>query len=248
MSVARHPGEVDDTRLGATLRSIRVHRRLRQDDVARSAGVSQSAVSRLERGHLGDLELKRIRAVAGALEVRLDLVPSWRGGDRDRLLNARHGALHEALAKRFASLAGWDSAAEVSFSIFGERGVIDRLAFHAGRRMLLVVELKTDLTDAGGLVAQVDRYRRLAPIVARDRGWVARGTSCWVLLADTDTNRRRVALHEALLRGAFPLEGRALGRWLRDPEGQVAGLSFLAFPRPGTGTGTLTAVKRVRGR
>lgn len=230
------------------LRSIRVHRRLRQEDVAASAGISQATVSRIERGHLGGLPLADIRAVVTALEVRLDIVPSWRGGDLDRLMNARHGALHEALAQRFGRLSGWESAAEVSFSIYGERGVIDRLAFHSGRRMLGVFELKADLTDAGGLVAQVDRYRRLASIVARQRGWEARAVGCWVLLADTDTNRRRLAVHEALLRGAFPLDGRALTQWLHDPEGAVAGLSFLAYPRLGNGTGSPTAAKRVRAR
>jgi transcriptional regulator with XRE-family HTH domain len=237
---------VDDSRLGATFRSIRVHRRLRQEDVARSAGVSQATLSRVERGHLASLPLADIRAIATALEIRLDLIPSWRGGDLDRLINARHGALHEALARRFASLAGWESAAEVSFSIFGERGVIDRLAFHAQRQMLGVFELKADLTDAGGLVAQLDRYRRLAPIVARDRGWQPRAVSCWAMLADTDTNRRRVALHETLLRTAFPLDGRALARWLLDPAEAVAGLSFLAYPHLGNGTGSPGAVKRVR--
>ena len=239
------PG-VDDTRLGATFRSIRVHRRLRQEDVAGSAGMSQATISRIERGHMASLPLEDIRAVATALEIRLDLVPSWRGGDLDRLINARHGALHEALARRFATLAGWESAAEVSFSIYGERGVIDRLAFHAQRQMLVVFELKADLTDAGGLVAQVDRYRRLAPIVARERGWQPRAVSCWAMLADTDTNRRRLALHETLLRSAFPLDGRALTRWLHDPADSVAGLSFLAYPQLGNGTGSTGAVKRVR--
>lgn len=208
--------------------------------------MSQATLSRVERGHLASLPLADIRAIATALEIRLDLIPSWRGGDLDRLINARHGALHEALARRFASLAGWESAAEVSFSIYGERGVIDRLGFHAQRQMLGVFELKADFTDAGGLVAQLDRYRRLAPIVARDRGWQPRAVSCWAMLADTDTNRRRVALHETLLRSAFPLDGRALSRWLRDPAEAVEGLSFLAYPHLGNGTGRPRAVKRVR--
>lgn len=237
---------MDDTHLGATLRGLRVHQGQRQEDVAASAGVSQATVSRIERGHLATVPLGAIRAVAGALEARLDLIPSWRGGDLDRLVNARHGALHDVLAQRFAGLPGWESAAEVSFSIFGERGVIDRLAFHAGRRMLCVIELKSELTDPGGLVGQVDRYRRLGPKIARDRGWNPRSVSCWVVLADTDTNRRRVAMHEALLRGAFPLDGRALTRWLRDPQGAVEALSFIAYPQRRTGKGSLSAVKRVR--
>jgi hypothetical protein len=161
-------------------------------------------------------------------------------------MNARHSALHERLADRLASETGWVSAAEVSYSIYGERGVIDRLAFHAERRMLAVFEIKADLADPAGLVSQVDRYRRLAPTIAGERGWGSGRVSCWAVIADTDTNRRRLAAHNALLRGAFPADGRALGEWLRDPVERVDGLTFLAYPRGGTGTRSLSTVKRVR--
>jgi hypothetical protein len=165
------------------------------------------------------------------LEIRLDLVPSWRGGDLPRLVNARHSALHECLADRFARAPGWESAAEVSYSIWGERGVIDRLAFHAGRGMLAVFEIKADLSDSAGLVGQVDRYRRLAPEIARSRGWASARVSCWAVVADTDTNRRRLAAHRELLRGAFPADGRALGEWLRDPvERRRADLPRISAP------------------
>lgn len=237
---------MDDLRLGGVFRAIRLHRRLRQVDAARSAGVSQSTVSRIERGRFATLPLDAIRAVAGVLEVRVDIVPRWRGDDLDRIVNARHSALHEALAARLSRLPGWVSEAEMSYSIYGERGVIDRLAFHAGRRSLVVFELKADLSDPAGLVGQLDRYRRLAPVVARGRGWDAASISCWAVVADTDTNRRRLAGHRTLLRGALPADGRALAVWLRDPSGRLDGLTFLACPHTRTGTRSLAATKRVR--
>lgn len=237
---------MNDTQLGTLLRGVRIRVRLRQEDVARVAGVSQSSVSRIERGHIATLPLSVVRAVAAVLEIRLDTVPSWRGGDLERVMNARHSALHERLADRLAGGTGWVSAAEVSYSIYGERGVIDRLGFHADRRMLAVFEIKADLADPAGLVAQLDRYRRLAPEIARERGWDAGRVSCWAVIADTDTNRRRLAAHRELLRGAFPANGRVLGEWLRDPAERVDGLTFLAYPRGGTGTRSLSTVKRVR--
>jgi transcriptional regulator with XRE-family HTH domain len=237
---------MNDSQAGFVFRAVRVHLRLRQEDVSQRAGVPQSVVSRIERGHLATLRLGQLQAVAAVLEIRLDLVPSWRGGDLPRLVNARHSALHECLADRFARAPGWESAAEVSYSIWGERGVIDRLAFHAGRGMLAVFEIKADLSDSAGLVGQVDRYRRLAPEIARSRGWASARVSCWAVVADTDTNRRRLAAHRELLRGAFPADGRALGEWLRDPVERVDGLTFLAYPRLGTGTRSLSTVKRVR--
>ena len=237
---------VDDTRLGTLFRAVRIQLRLRQEDVARLAGISQSSVSRIERGHFGSLPLAVVRAAAQVLEIRLETVPSWRGGDLERVMNARHSALHEALAVRLASAPGWESAAEVSYSIYGERGVIDRLGFHAARRMLAIFEIKADLSDPAGLVAQVDRYRRLAPRIARDRGWAAGPVSCWAVVADTNTNRRRLATHRELLVGAFPAVGRALGEWLRDPVDPIDGLTFLSYPHGGTGTRSLTTIKRVR--
>jgi transcriptional regulator with XRE-family HTH domain len=238
--------DVNDTQLGMLFRAVRIHVRLRQEEVARLARVSQSSVSRIERGHIASLPLVVVRAAAAVLEIRLDTVPSWRGGNLERVMNARHSALHERLADRLAHAPGWVSAAEVSYSIYGERGVIDRLAFHAGRRMLAVFEIKADLADPAGLVAQVDRYRRLAPKIADERGWDSSRASCWVVVADTDTNRRRLAAHRELLRGAFPVDGRSLGEWLRDPVDRVDGLTFLAYPRGETGTRSLSTVKRVR--
>jgi hypothetical protein len=192
------------------------------------------------------LSIQVIRRVATALEIRLDLVPSWRGGDLERVVGIRHSALHERLADRLGRYPGWVSAAEVSFSIWGERGVIDRLAFHSERRMLVVFELKADLSDPAGLIAQVDRYRRLAPEIARARGWEAASVSCWAVVADTDTNRRRLKAHHELLWGAFPSGRRELVALLRDPVRRVDGLTFVAYPQARTGTRSLTAIKRVR--
>jgi hypothetical protein len=180
------------------------------------------------------------------LEIRIELVVAWRGGSLDRVMNARHSALHEQLAARLRDEAGWVSAAEVTYSIWGERGVIDRLAFHAGRRLLAVFEIKADLSDPAGLIAQLDRYRRLAPEVALGLGWEANRVSCWAVVADTDTNRRRLAAHRELVRGALPKNGQALKEWLRNPYQRVDGLAFIAYPRRQTGTRSLSTIKRVR--
>jgi transcriptional regulator with XRE-family HTH domain len=89
---------MDDLRFGSTIRLVRIRKRLTQDELSKLAGVSRGTVSRIERGHLDQVSLASIRAVAKALDVRVDLVPRWRGGDLDRLLNSRHSALHEQVA------------------------------------------------------------------------------------------------------------------------------------------------------
>lgn len=238
---------MDDVRLGGLFRAVRVLMRLRQDDVAGKARLGVKRISRLEHGHVDELGVLELRAIARALDIRLELVPRWRGADLDRMLDARHASLHEELAARLERCPGWESAAEVSFSIFGERGVIDRLAYHRGAQMLSVFELKSVLADISGLMGQTDRYCRLAPIVARDRGWApVRAVSCWVLVADTDTNRRRLAAHSAVLRGSYPADGRRLRRWLKDPVDRVSGLGFIAERQSGAGKRTVAGVRRVR--
>jgi transcriptional regulator with XRE-family HTH domain len=254
--------QMDDQRVGRALRAIRLHRRRRQMDIARAAGVSQSSISRIERGHLGSFSLDTLRGVAAALEATVDVGVRWRGGEVDRVLGARHAAMSERVVAQLDAVGGWQWAAETSFSAWGERGVIDLLAWHAARRCLLVIELKTELVDPAALLAQVDRYRRLAPAVARERGWAVAGpgtgagpartagpgsVACWVVVAETSSNRARLARHRTLLRGTFPADGRQMAAWLADPRGPALGLTFLQDMRGETGT-RLGPVRRVRGR
>jgi transcriptional regulator with XRE-family HTH domain len=223
-----------EQRVGSTLRAVRVRRGLRQEDVAAAAGVSTSTVSRLERGHLAWFVFGTSVRVAGALDVRLDVVPRWRGGELDRLLNARHSAMHELLAARFARLPGWQVVPEASFSIYGERGAVDVLGWHAARGMLLVVELKTEIVDVQDLLVSVDRKRRLAARIGADRGWQCRRavTSAWVVVADGRTNRARLARHTAVLRTTFPTDGRTMAGWLAGPREPISALSFMQISPP----------------
>lgn len=233
-------------RLGAVFRAVRVRRGWRQRDVADRVLTSTSTISRIERGHLGTLALDTLIAVAAALEIKIDLVPRWRGGDLDRMLGSGHGRMHEQMARLFRRHAPWIAVPEVSFSVYGERGVIDILAFHPGRGRLLVVELKTQLVDVHELLSAADRYRRLAPRLAADRGWAVGGASTWVIIRDTTTNRRRVAAHATVLRAALPHDGRTLRRWLRDPDGNLAALSFLPDEHRGTARSSSAGRQRVR--
>lgn len=239
---------MDDFRVGAAIRAIRLRRGWRQKDIAAAAGVHRSMVSRIERGHLDEHALAALRSVAGTLDIRIDIVPRWRGGELERLLNSRHSELHEQLATWFRDLPDWVAAPEVSFSIFGERGVIDILAWHPGRRALLVIELKTDIVDVNDLMGSVDRKRRLAAQIARDRGWDPATVSCWVVVAESSTNRRRVDSHAAVLRAVFPVDGRRMRHWLSQPAGAVAALSFWSGAHGAHVTRSPATIRRVRRR
>jgi transcriptional regulator with XRE-family HTH domain len=242
---------VDDQRLGAAVRAVRIRRRLRQADVARLAGVSQTTVSRIERGHLGPLSFNAVRAVASALDIRVDVRPLWRAGDLDRLLNARHSRFHESVARRLAAAPGWTIRPEVSFAIWGERGVVDVLGYHAARQMLLVIELKTDIVDVNELIGTLDRKQRLARKIAHSVGWTVAPSarvSAWIIVADGRTNRRRLDAHRAMLRTAFPVDGRTIGGWLVDPVIPAHALSIWPSSHGGTVGLDLAARRRVVAR
>src|SRR5262245_5337392 len=104
---------VDDQQIGLVVRRIRLRKRGTQAQMSAIAGVSQATWSRFERGHLDMLTLAAIRAIARSVEVRLELLARWRGGDLDRMVSARHSALHESVARAFESLPEWQFAPEV---------------------------------------------------------------------------------------------------------------------------------------
>lgn len=237
---------MDRIGLGRVFRAVRLRRGMRQRDVGERAGTSTSTISRVERGHVGALAVDTLLGVAAALEIRIDFMPRWRGGDLDRMLGAGHSRMHEQVARLFRHLVAWVAVPEVSFAVYGERGVIDLLAFHAARRKLLVIELKTQLVDVQELLSAVDRYRRLAPRLAAERGWHVTQADTWVVLRDTTTNRRRVAAHATVLRSALPHDGRTLRGWLREPQGRLAALTFLPDSHPGTARSSSTGRHRVR--
>lgn len=237
---------MDDQQLGVRLRAARIRRGWRQADLAGRAGVSDATVSRIERGHLGSLTFEAVRCVTAALEIRLETLPRSRAGDLDRLVNARHAALAEAVLARFARLPGWVARPEISFNVYGDRGVVDVLAWHAASRSLLVIELKTEIVELGELLAVLDRKRRLGAAIGAPLGWVPDLVGTWLIVAEGRTNRRRLTAHRAILRAAFPDDLRHVGSWLREPRGELRAMSRWPNRHPGTARSAFATPRRVR--
>ena len=204
---------MDDVGIGRLFRGLRLRLRWRQVDVS-------------EKGHLDRIPLGTLRRVATVLEVRLPLEPSWRGGSIERVISGRHAAMAERLTTMLVT-GGWEVRPEASFNSFGERGVVDLVAWHPVCHTLLLIELKTELVDPSGLLTVTDRRRRLAGVIARDSGWKPSVVAQWVVIAAGRTNARRVAEHRALLRAAFPADGRSIASWLADPRTPLDALWFL---------------------
>src|SRR5262249_47821317 len=110
---------MDERRLGQALRAIRRHRRGTLEFAAARAGISPAAASRIENGRLDLCSFRAVEAYAKSLGADLEFRIRSRGGDLDRLLNRRHGYMHERMARWWGDLPEWRPLPEHTFSIYG---------------------------------------------------------------------------------------------------------------------------------
>lgn len=238
-----------DLELGRLARALRRRRGWRQEDCAVRARVHRSTWSNLERGRLSQMALATLRRCLEVIEVTLDLAPRWRGTHLGRLLDEGHAQLEAAWKERLERW-GWLVRVEVSYSYFGERGRVDLVAWYAPLRILLIIEVKTEIVDLQALLGGLDAKRRLGTTIARQLGLGVPARVVPILLvAAGTTNRDRVNRFSALF-ADFALRGRAAVSWLRDPSADTAGgLLIFSDLRPANGRRvTLRGKDRIRCR
>src|SRR6187401_1767996 len=194
---------MDAIRFGLGIRALRRRRGWTQAELATAAGLSQSAISRVERGVADRLTVRSLDRVAGAIGARIRITVLADGENLDRLLDRDHAALVEQVT-RLLLARGWEVAPEATFSIYGERGSIDVLAFHPPTGSLLVIEVKSAIPDVQATLGGIDRKVRLAAQIARQRGWHVRSVSRWLVIADTTAARSRIERHAATFAAALP--------------------------------------------
>jgi Holliday junction resolvase-like predicted endonuclease len=238
-------GYMDDLRIGAIARAVRHRLGLRQLDVALKAGVSQRTVSSIELGRFDHAAIYTVRAVLGAVGIRLVLDARWQGGEAEAILDRAHAELIEACA-RVLRQYGWHVMAEQTFSRYGERGSIDLLAWHAATRSLLVIEVKTRILDIQGTLAGLDRKGRLAASTVRSREWIPTNIGRVLVASDINANRSKVGLHAATFDSVLPARSREVRAWVHRPVGSLAGVWFLALSRRASGKRHSVMARRVR--
>jgi transcriptional regulator with XRE-family HTH domain len=237
---------MDDVRIGRIGRYLRQRLGWRQKDLGNRVGLSQGSVSLFERGRIDGMPVGTVRKIIGGLDAELVLFVRWRGGDLDRLLDAGHARLCDDLA-RLLTDQDWEVAPEVSYSEYGERGSIDVLGFHPGSRLLLVTEVKTEVTSVEETFRKHDEKVRLAPKIARERfDWDAQATARLLVFPEHRTIRRQVEDKPALFGQVYPTRNVAVRRWLRMPEGAMSGLLFLPDTNQARGVRPRPSRKRVR--
>ena len=249
---SRHTRSVDGAWVGRRIRALRHYRGWRQADLAARSGESRDVVSRVERGRIDDMPFRRVAAIARALDADLVVSVRWRGGELDRLLDEGHAAVLGRVAELLGA-SGWITESEVTYSVYGERGSIDILAWHGPTRTLLVIEIKTELTSVEATLRKHDEKVRLGARIAAERfGWRAASTARLLVLPNVSTARRRVERHGAVLGTAYPFRGEMLRAWLRHPTDirasgrPVSGILFVSLAYPVRGRSRAISRKRVR--
>jgi hypothetical protein len=155
------------------------------------------------------------------------LILRWKGPELDRLADARHARLVKAVVARLG--ADWQVVVEYTFNHYGDRGSVDVLAWHAGARILLLIEVKSELDGLESVLRSMDvKLRVVPPLVARERGWRVKSLGSVLVLPDESTTRRTVARMSPIFDVALPTRTVAIRQWLLKPVGSLRGVWFLA--------------------
>lgn len=210
------------------LRAIRRRKRWSQRRLADELGISKSEMSRWETASLENCSALELERWANGLNAHLTL--DLRIDGERPLTDARHAEIQNWLVVLLRT-SGWAVEPEVSFNHYGDRGRVDVLAFHPAQGILLVVEIKTRLEDVQDLLGRLDVKRRVAPVMARERGWRPSGAVPAIVIIEGRTTRRRIAAHEALLAN-FTMRARAAVTWIRQPREPVPTGLLLVVSRP----------------
>ena len=192
--------------------------------MAARAGVSQTVYSRIQRGHVAPAKVSTLAKVASALGAELVLDLRYRGGRVDRLIDHAHASIVEYVLRQLKQ-AGWEAVVEFSFNVFGERGSVDVLGWHAPTRTLLIVEVKSRLMDLQELLLSLGRKLRLVPdAVRRDLGWDAAFVGRILVVPGSSETRTILARHRSIFDSSLPVSTTELRRWIRAPNGPIAGV------------------------
>lgn len=221
---------MNDQQVGRLLRLLRVRKAWRQEDASARAHISRNVTRKIERGELGSTSLGLLRKYAAAFDLRLDLAVIGRGGDLARTIDEEHAMIVEQLAATLNHL-GWRVEPEASFNHYGDRGRIDLLAYHPETGTLLIIEVKTVLTDLQEMFGSMNVKHRVASVLATERGWEIRRVGSLLAIASSSSSRQVVRRHATLF-GPFVSEARTIHRWMEAPSAAARMLLWVDPPHP----------------
>ncbi len=211
---------------GAVFRAVRLRHGWSQGQAAAAAGMCRSVVSSIERGKFEETSFRAARRLAAALGISMTVETRWRGAESARLLDEKHALLVRAVVGRLAT-QGWQPLPEHTFSIYGERGSIDVLAWSPANRAVLAIEVKTRLPDIQDLLSTMDRKRRLLRTIARAEGWSPLFQASVLVLPEETWARHAIRRFDTVFDAALPARTIEVRHWLDRPQRDLRGIWFL---------------------
>lgn len=186
-----------------------------QAQVADRAEVSRSLVAKIESARRS-VSQASVAAVADALALRVEM--DFASLHRDHRLprDGVHARCCLHVERRLVAL-GWTVAREVPVGGPTPRGWIDLLAFHSASGALIVIEVKTEIDDLGGIERRLSWYERVAAEAARVLGWRPNSVSSALLCLDTGDVAAALNTVRAFVADAFPVGRDKLEAWLQAP-------------------------------
>lgn len=200
-------------RLGAEVRSSRRRRRRTQAQVGALAGLSQSSISRLERGHGGGLTLDTWQRIGLALGRAL-IVGLARDPDDD-VADAGHLAVQELLL-RLARHGGRAGSFELATRPTDPHRSVDVASRDDAQRVLILQEAWNRIDDIGAAARSTARKVAEAEALAvaiGGEGGPYRVASVWIVRA-TARNRTLVHRYPEVFQARFPASSVAWWRAL----------------------------------
>jgi transcriptional regulator with XRE-family HTH domain len=196
--------------IGSGLAEARRARGWSQRRLATDSGVPQTVISAIERAALRHPPLETVGVLCAALDAELlvEIRAAHVVGRTDQRDPAHAACVGTVI--RILERAAWVVASEVEIVTGRSHGFIDLLAYDAARRRILVIEIKTEVRDVGGLDRQVGWYLREARGAAARLGWRPRSVAAVVIVLATAAADAAIVANRRVLDQAFPRRGRAV--------------------------------------
>ena len=205
-------------------------------------------ISRAERGLAAglafDTAMHTLDAMGARLIVRVD-APLLVSAPRQK--DPAHARMSGYVGARLRR-AGWQTMTEVEVGGDRSRGWIDVLAFEPKSRILLVIELKTEIHDLGQIERSLGWHEREAWAAARRSGWRPSALRGWLLLLASESNDARIAENRISFDTGFPLRSRHLMAILEGTTRSVADGRGVAMVDPRSRRRTWCRPLRIDGR
>jgi transcriptional regulator with XRE-family HTH domain len=217
-------------RVGLIVRTERRASTWTQRELGRRSGVPQSRISLIERGLARTVRSDEVDRLLTTLGVEF-----WLGARGPSHVDLRPADLVHAKCSAYVDRrlrsAGWLVAREVEVGGAQGRGWIDLLAYDPARRLLLIIEVKTELLDLGAIERTMGWYEREAVAAARRLGWRPLRSASALLVLDSDANDLAIRAARDVLARAFAGRATALRRVVSG-EDAVDGARFLSSIDP----------------